>query len=379
MKIGLLLPRSTFYTSISFDIFNGMKSRLYSDNNEEIKVFTENIGFGAEKQLVYRAAEQLIMQHDVDVIFAYIGHSIAQLLRPLFLATNRILIVLDSGANLPQEWPQCDNIVYHSLNNSLGAFHLGKMVQKDGVREVGFSTGYYDGGYLHTYALAKGLERNGVEIKYNLATGYVREQFSMHDLKPYMESNSKKAIVAIFSGDFLQWFFQEMKLHFAKRSEIIYLPPFALEETMLDSTPHPEGILKGIASWSRNLENKANLEFTKTMRAEEKKINLFSLLGWEMGQLIDVLKKISVSGNGRQTVTNLMDVSLETPRGTVVFDSSTKTSYGPLYEVEIVKGKEGRCSLSVSQMLSTKQLFSEMIELELNNAVSGWQNSYVCN
>jgi len=82
MKVGLLLPRSSFYTSISFDIFNGVKSKLHLDNNEEIKIFTENIGFGAEKHVVYRAAEQLIMQHDVDVIFAYIGHSIAQLLRP---------------------------------------------------------------------------------------------------------------------------------------------------------------------------------------------------------------------------------------------------------------------------------------------------------
>jgi len=289
------------------------------------------------------------------------------------------LIVLDSGANLPQEWPHCDNIVYHSLNNSLGAFYLGKMVQQDGAREAGFSTGYYDGGYLHTYALAKGLEINGVEVKYNLATGYIRDKFSMEDLKPYIESDGKKAIVAIFSGDFLQWFFQEMKLHFAKRNETIYLPPFALEESMLDSAPHPGGVLKGVASWSRNLENNANLEFMKTMRSEEKKINLFSLLGWETGQIIDALQKIGVSGNGRQTVANLMDMTFETPRGTIAFNSSIKTSYGPLYEVEILKEGEEGCKLLVSKTLPTESLFSEMIELELNNAVSGWQNSYVCN
>src|SRR5690606_27025170 len=132
MNIGLLLPRSTYYSSISFDLFNGIKARISPEKHPEIKIFTENIGFGAEKQMVYRAAEQLIMQHDVELVFAYIGHSVAQLLRPLFLATNRMLIVLDAGAHLPHEWPSSENIVYHSLNNAIGAYHLGDMARRDG-------------------------------------------------------------------------------------------------------------------------------------------------------------------------------------------------------------------------------------------------------
>lgn len=379
MKIGLLLPRSTFYTSISFDIFNGVKAKLIADRNEQIEIYTENIGFGAEKQVVYRAAEQLIMQHDTDIIFAYISHSSAQLLRPLFASTNRVLIVLDPGANLPQEWPKSENIVYHSLNNALGAFCLGDLMKKDGIREAAFSTGYYDGGYLQTFALAKGLEKAGIQLNHNVATGYIREEFSMKDLKPYLDSNTNKALVAIFSGDFLQWFFQEMQAKFPDRKEPIYLPPFALEESMLLSAPYPGGTIKGIAAWSKNLTYDSNLEFIDTMKQKNYKLNLFSLLGWETGILINLLKQIHIPGEGKKTVSTLTGSSIETPRGKVEFDTETNTSYGSLYTANIVKNDQNNCELLISGALDTRHSYSEMIKLELENSVSGWQNSYVCN
>src|SRR3989338_2192712 len=99
-KIGVLLPRSSYY---------------------------EIIGFGADKNSVYRAAERILLDENIAVVFAYLTQRSAQLLRPLFMAANRLLIVLDAGANLPQEWPTTPNILYHSLHNSLGAWLSGKM------------------------------------------------------------------------------------------------------------------------------------------------------------------------------------------------------------------------------------------------------------
>lgn len=381
MKVGLLLPRSSYYTSIAFDILDGFRQRISLDGNKDtISIFSENIGFGAEKQVVYRAAEQLIMQHDVDVVFGYIGHSMAQLLRPLFLSTNRILVVLDAGSSMPQEWPKCDNIVYHSLNNCLGAFCLGGLIRNDNIRETAISTCYYDGGYLHTLALAKGMERADVAIRHNVATGYIREGFSMGGLRPYVESGGRKAVAAIFSGDFLQWFFQEMNTHFEGRNEVIYLPPLALEEKMLEYAPSPNGKVKGVASWSGGLQNLENDIFMSKMKEEGKSHNLFSLLGWEAGQIINILKKSdNLVKSGNKTVEYLVNSSLETPRGTVVFSPEVNTSYGPLYEADIVSNGRNGCQLSISSVISPDALFSEMIQIELNNAVSGWQNSYLCN
>src|SRR5690606_28766694 len=97
-----------------------------------LKIVSENIGFGADKQQCYRAAENLIFNHDVDVIVAYIGQRMAQLLKPLLLSCNKLLLVLDSGANLPQEHPECPNIVYLSLHNALGAYLSARLAIKDG-------------------------------------------------------------------------------------------------------------------------------------------------------------------------------------------------------------------------------------------------------
>ena len=103
--IGILLPRSTYYQTIGFDLFEGLRSGLRHLGRSDIKIITENIGFGAEKQQCYRSAEKLLLEENVSVVIAYIGHRTAQLLRPLFLAANKMLIVLDAGANLPNEWP----------------------------------------------------------------------------------------------------------------------------------------------------------------------------------------------------------------------------------------------------------------------------------
>ncbi len=379
MKVGLLLPRSTYYVSIAFDIINGLRTRLETSGCENIQIFTENIGFGAEKQTVYRAAEQLILQHDVDVIIGYISHNMSQLLRPLFLSLNRILIVLDSGANLPHEWPKCDNIIYHSLNNSLGAYLLGSLIKKDGSGDVAVSTCYYDGGYLHTLALGQGLAKAGLKINSNIATGYLREKFSMLEMKPFIDSKRGGAIVGIFSGDFLQWYFQEMKTHFPNRSENVYLTPFALEEKMLAQAIHPSGTVKGIATWSEQLDNAENIEFISEMQNKGKETNLFSLLGWEVGQILAYLEERQLTKNGGEAIENLLNYQFLSPRGLVAFNIDTNTSFTPMHVAEIVENGKGGCKLKMIEEIHVEFAFSDLTKIDLQNAVSGWNNSYVCN
>ena len=69
-KIGLLLPRSSFYNTIGFDLFEGLKSGLKKIGRDDIKLVTENIGFGTDKQQCYRSAEKLLLEEDVDLIIA---------------------------------------------------------------------------------------------------------------------------------------------------------------------------------------------------------------------------------------------------------------------------------------------------------------------
>jgi branched-chain amino acid transport system substrate-binding protein len=380
LKIGILLPRSTYYQTIGFDIFEGLKSGLDTLQRNDLKVVTENIGFGADKQTCYRCAEKLLLEENVSIVLAYIGHRTAELLRPLFLAANKILIVLDAGANLPNEWPKCPNIIFHSLHNALGAWLTARKATQDGYLHGGMVTGYYDGGYLQTYSISKSFETNQGQIKFNHATGYVKDDFTMKPLEPHLNENDNSALLTIFSGDYTQWFFEDIKHHYGTRNLPIYMTPFGLEEMMLESAVLPSNRVKGIVSWSKKLENKENKDFLKSMEDAGRKPNMFSLLGWESASLACIVVDLIVykKKNLTEILTELETTEFESPRGKIEFDIQTNTTLAPMYEVILIDNN-GFCETKIEgQIDDTKTEFEKLAKLPLNGATSAWHNSYTC-
>jgi branched-chain amino acid transport system substrate-binding protein len=379
--IGLLLPRSTYYTGLSFDIFEGVRSSVHHIERDNIRLVTENIGFGTDKQLCYKAAEELIMHENATVVLAYIGHRMAQVLRPLFQAANRLLIVLDAGANVPHEWPETPNIIYHSLHNSFGSWLTAKRAVNDGFSQGGMITGYYDGGYLQTWGLCSGFISAGGNITFNHATGYNKNDFSMQPLKEHVEKYPEGALLSIFSGDYVQWYFEELKDVFGENHLPIYLPPFAQEETMLQDAVHPGGLIKGIAAWSSQLNNAENKVFIDTIESNGRTANLFSLLGWEGALLaIHASDLMLEQKNNLQLVSDsMMNFSFNGPRGKVYFHTPTRHTMAPLFETIIQKDEDGTCSLVIEKSVENPDSnFEQFITISTENAISGWYNSYTC-
>ncbi len=378
--IGFLLPRSTFYQGISFDLFQGLKSSLAYLGEENVRIVTENIGFGTDKQLCYKSAEQLIMHENAQIVFAYIGHRTAQVLRPLFAAANRLLIVLDSGAHLPQEWPVSPNIFYHSLHNSLGTWLSSKLAVQNGHLTGGIATGYYDGGYLQTVGAFNGYLHAGGTIGFNIATGYQREDFSMQPLKEQFATADSTCVLSIFSGDYVQWFFDDLVQYFPEQNIPVYMPPFAFEESMLKEAVYPGNNVNGIAAWSRNLPNEQNNLFIETMEASGREANLFSLLGWESGFIAAFLvEQFALQKNAVAVGELLNDFSFDSPRGSITFHSGSHCSIAPLYEARIDNDGTGHCALTIIREIpETKEAFDQLISQEVGQSVSGWYNSYTC-
>lgn len=379
--IGLLLPRSTFYETIGFDLYEGLRSGLLQLGRDDIKIKTENIGFGADKQQCYRSAEKLLLEDNATIVIAYIGHKTAQLLRPLFLAANKILIVLDAGAHLPHEFSPSPNIIYHSLHNALGAWLTAQMAVKDGYKTGGMVTGYYDGGYLQTISIFKSFENAGGIITYNHATGYKKEDFSLLPLKEHYKEHPNSAFLTLFSGDFVQWYFKELKEIFKEKLPPIYLTPFAFDEMMLDNAVYPGENVKGIAAWSIKLDNPENISFITTIEATGKTPNLFSLLAWESATLaVKILDCISEDKNNSKKIpTLLQNFEFETPRGAIKFHSQTNTTLCPLYEAVIIKNEKGNCDLRIDKKIeNTLSSFEDLCNQTLDNVISAWNNSYTC-
>ena len=378
--IGFLLPRSTFYTGISFDLFEGLKSSLAHRDRTDVRIVTENIGFGAEKQQCYRSAEHLIMHENAEIVVAYIGHRMAQVLRPLFMAANRLLIVLDAGVHLPQEWPISPNIYYHSLHNSLGTWLSSVMAVRDGHTNGGIATGYYDGGYLHTIGSHNGYVSSGGTIGFTIATGYRSEDFSMQPLKEQFDPLTNSCVFSLFSGDYVQWFFKELNLHFPGQNIPVYLPPFAFEESMLKDAEYPGNHVKGTAAWSKKLSNKENKTFIETLQSTGRDPNLFSLLGWESASIIVfLLDQLSANRDFKAAGEALNDFSFDSPRGLVTFHAESHCSIAPLYEAKIVDDGTGHCAVEIIKAIpGITGEYEKLLSQELGEAVSGWYNSYTC-
>lgn len=379
--IGILLARSTYYQGISFDLYEGLRSGLKHLGRNDIRIVTENIGFGADKQQCYRSAEKLLLEENVSVVVAYIGHRMAQLLRPLFLAANKMLIVLDSGANLPHEWPSCPNIFYQSLHNSLGALLAAKQAKNDGYIQAGMVTGYYDGGYLHTYSISKGFEETGGTITFNHATGYKEEDFTIAPLKNFLEQFPNSALLSLFSGDFIHWYFKNIKKSFEGQNLPVYLPPFGLEEMMLSDAEYPCDNIKGIAAWSKKLETDENKIFIETITNAGRTPNLFSLLGWESASVsLKIIELIEEHKNNISKIaSSLQTFEFESPRGSIYFDPNTNTSITPLYNATVIANNQGKCEVQIeSNTLDVHTHFEELTNKELNNSTSAWYNSYTC-
>lgn len=381
-NIGILLPRSSYYQSIGFDIYNGLKLGLKHLDRDEVRILTENVGFGADKNTVYRAAERLILEEDCSIVLAYISHRSANLLRPLFMSTNRILIVLDAGVNLPQEWPSTPNIVFHSLHNCLGAWLTGKLAAESGHKVGGMVTGYYDGGYLHTAALTEGFVQHGGKIEFNHATGYKTDDFSMEPLKNLTREDNNTCLLSLFSGDFNEWFLRDIHEIFPENTPPIYKATFALEESMLEKTPYTTNSIRGITSWTKKLNNPENIEFIQTMKDAGFEANLFSLLGWEIALMsttaIDLMLKHK--NNGREVTNLLKESSYQTPRGTLKFHNESNTTLSPMYKVEVVDNGLGYNGIEIiDEVPNIEYEYEKMSSINLNGAISGWYNSYTCN
>lgn len=380
-RIGLLLPKSTYYSTIGFDIFEGLKSNLRVTENDQLKIITENIGFGADKQQCYQSAEKLILNDDVDIVVAYIAHRAVELLKPLFLATNKILIILDAGANMPQEFSTCPNIIYHSLHNSLGAHLTSQLAVKKGYKTGGLVTGYYDGGYLQTYSISKSFEDSGGKICFNHATGYKDDDFTMEPLIGHLQSYPESALLSLFSGDYVQWYFEKLKSLFKEVNVPIFLTPFGLEETMLKNAVCPSNNIHGIAAWSKEINNPENDLFIEEIESTGKKPNLFSLLGWESAAIIQkTLNLLDNHNNSIPAVINeLNSFEFKSPRGLITFSSKYNHTLAPMYETSIIPDKNGNCEIQINSIIeNTEHHFDDLYNQELENTTSAWYNSYVC-
>lgn len=370
VRIGVLLPRSTEYPSMAFDLLDGLRLNM-KRMGKDVQFHTENIGFGEDHDHTNARAEKLVLQDDVDMIVAYSTSLNAEMLYSFADTANKPFLFIDAGMELFEAAPHrlCRHLTLQGL---MGCNFLGERAGAGG-RKVISAASFFDGGYRSSWVFQNGIIKNGGSIVGHFVSQHLPEEFTIVPMVELISKYEAQAVTAAFSSYFDELFMKALgAIDPSARNVPFYCSPFMADEQLLGSIPFPGGDFHTVAPWSATLDNEENSLFKGTIQKEKNKpANIFHLLGWEAA--IAAAQIIS------EGITSVDGWSFESPRGKVHFHPETHNAYAPMYEGRIEKGQQGECRLSIDTTLNvTAEEHRQLHFAKPEGSYSRWKNNYFC-
>ncbi|MBO9636242.1 MAG: hypothetical protein J7578_24280, partial [Chitinophagaceae bacterium] len=175
--IGILLPRSSEYPGMGFDILAGLKAGLLAHPGVDIRFVTENIGFGDNPAHNYACAEKMILQEDASAIICYSQFLNAEPLYALATSSGKPFIFLDAGMQM-MTVPQ-NNACFHISLQGIHACSIAGAKAAEGNRNVLIATSFYDGGYRGPWGCYESIVNAGGKVCGNYVSGYKTAEFTI--------------------------------------------------------------------------------------------------------------------------------------------------------------------------------------------------------
>lgn len=370
LKIGLLLPRSTDYPAMGFDMLDGIRAGLQHQGIHDAQIITDNIGFGEDADSNYAKAEKLLLQDDVQLVIVYSNVTNAEPLYQLAASAQRTFIFLDAGMQLPG--PAINEYCYHiSLQGAHACYLSGQQLAQDS-RKVLLATSFYDGGYRGPWSYHASIASAGAAVCGNYISGYKVADFTINTYLELLEQAGAESVAACFSTYLAELFMQALKKAGTKAVALpFYCSPYMAEEQLLSKCDFPGGSFHAFVPWASSLENEQQAAFTAMMQQRNKTGNIFQLFGWEAA-----LMSSQAIGKGAASLTGW---TYNSPRGEVMVHKTTHHTYAPLYYGNIVPGENGKCTFRVRE----KKILEEADHTyytahDQEIMVSGWRNNYFC-
>jgi branched-chain amino acid transport system substrate-binding protein len=378
MKIGILQPRSIAHPSLGLDFADGLKAFLQQQRlQEEISLPTESTGFGGSEKEVYEKAERLLVVENVDVLVAFIDLKVKPILEPLLYASGKLLLVVNPGANYPQNWVPQPNMVHLTLHHAFLCWMSGSAAECSGA---GVATTFYDGGYLHTAAMVKGFEQKGGSIRFN----YVNQQpynqtFDIKQLAAFLRTGQAAGLLCIMDTHPASLFYKLLNEEEVAEGLRLFVSPMMLQQKAWEAVPQGYRFsIQGYLPWYPSLQNRANEEFTAAFRQHtNRQVTDFALLGWETGL---VLQQVFNQGkdhytDGAAMAQALGTLSLDSPRGPLRLDRDTHYFVAPVYKAALPAASTEFQSEVVPDL---RDKWTRFTREKTEGVVSGWTNTYLC-
>lgn len=382
MNIGILLPRSDIHPGIGLEFMDGLKTSLNGITPAiPVQFYAEGVGFGGMEKDVYQKAEKLVMMDGVDILLAFIDERILDLILPLANASGKLLVVINAGANCPQNWVPQPNVVRLTLQHAFLSWLSGKLAGAEENKKAALATTFYDCGYLHTAKMVTGLTQAGGTVAYNyISKRLYREGLDISDLNNFLLANTDTTnLCCIFDAWPASLFYALLnETEYADKLHLFCSPMMFESRALENAGAGFKFNIDGYVPWHITLDNAANKNFYTIYKQKTKKDpSIFSLLGWEAGLLIGMVEAKSGGdyADGGAIVKQLGNVELDSPRGKMILDATTQFFMSAPVCCSI---PPGTTSLVISANDNYQSEWDEFTEEPLSGTSSGWTNTYLC-
>lgn len=381
MHVGILYPRSKAHPGITQDFIDGIKTFLAQEPDNDITIIPEAIGFGGSEKEVYEKAEKLLMLEGVDVLAAYIGEKVIDLLLPLMQASGKLLLVVHPGANYPASRIPHSNIIHLTLQHAFLCWLSGKDAKKQKPGSAALVTTFYDCGYLHTATMVNGYSDTGNDIVFNyINRDLYDDSFQIKELENYLTVTPTLHNLLCVCDDL------PATLLYDRLNKISTAP--ALNLTVSPMMLEPRALagldgkfkfrINGYSPWQAGIKSDPQNLFKDGYAGKTKRTpGIFALLGWETGM---ILKQIADTNNqqfedGAAIATQLQQSTLTGPRGLLKLDADTHYFTAPFVQCCIENDADKMTAIPTD---FPWEAWREYIQLPLDNISSGWTNTYLC-
>lgn len=382
MKTGVLYPRSNAHPGMMMDFVDGIRSALhYQQLDHNVQLITESIGFGGNEKEVYEKAEKLLVLEGVDILVAYVDLRVLEILKPLMYSSGKLVLVVNPGANYPQNWVPQPNIVNLTLQHSFLCWLTGKLASQMNQTNAATATAFYDCGYLHIAAMVNCFVKTSGKITYN----YVNNQrydnaFDIKPLTGYLSSDKEtNSLLCVFDSLPAALFYSQLNSYNRADSLHLFVSPMMLEQRALEKMAgRYKFSIDGYLPWHAELENKSNRVFLDSYCQQTKRDGtVFSLLGWETGL---ILKEASLHGDenyldGVEIARRLANGKIISPRGEMKLDAETNYFIAPVCKCSVKQNSE---IPSVEWMEIPQKEWTGFVDDPIEGVSSGWTNTYLC-
>ena len=379
MKIGALLPRSTFHPLLHHDFLQGMQAYLQCrEVNTEFMI--ANIGYGTDPDLLVEQAEKLLLEQQADLLIVYADQANVSKIADLAKSLNRLVIVVHNGAKYMHEWEPHPVVLSHTLNNVIQCRLTGQYAASLSS-DAAVCTSFYDGGYSHNHALIQAYADNGGAVQYNFVSQYKLREFNSAPLHDFLKTNTHvQTLLAIFNGELAHCFLQQLQQAEVALPLQVFGSPMVLDETItgVHGTLKLPFRVSGYVPWISSLNNNANQLLKTTFKEHTRReVNLPGMHGWDTGIILEHIFNTANTHQFRakDILASFSDVTLDSPRGHLQMDTATHHMIAPAwlvqtnedFEPEIIGGTD-----------NTKQVWQEIVQEQTPGVSTGWINTYLC-